>query len=1001
MPRSSKGGGLKGDPDDNDNENGDVPQGQQQQQHRSPQKKRRRSRTGNSHHHHRHHHHHSRRDSKSGHAAAARPAERRGSGGRASAEAGAVAAAAAPRAEDPLLQELLDHFKAYLAADGSGNGSSSGAAASDDAHDSIDLEKARNVLDAAAGNVQLAAQLYWDDYFATAAANAAQQEAPPARKPGSIGGRGRRENRGSGNYSDDDKDDDDDDEAEGDEEPSPHRPIRRSLDREFGRAADPPDDSDDEGGDDMDEDGGNEDNGSDIAHHRVRAPRRRLARRQPLADGERPARRNRANLAAGSVSVSDDEAGGAGVWRIVGSMVAQLDEDDSSPGQRNSRGGRRVNAASVHQKIREAAAVAANEVLKDAKEDDDSRRSRTTEASDKGSDVDEDDYISDSDWLEEDAASVPALDLLWGGRGGQQPSSSSAGNSNGNGNGDGNVAESNVIADDDDADDEDQDGQPVSGIPHTWLKAAFNLSSCGTGLELKAPKLEDMELYVWRQQQNEGGRNNKNIVPPPYHCKAVSALLSVVTAMLYTGASIQGKEVNCTAARKPFLELSEDERKREFETRLTDALSALIFIAAKASTKRKERALRRAKAGKKYDDQKLKLMERKLRLIPTCRWRDDAVTSMQRQPEGPLFQQIDVVMSFTNINDIRAYVLSSMRTFMSHGGVALLLETILRIHGKSTVSRMVERARRDATTKAPEAANQNSLISCSCEEKKKKILEENPLPMSARNDTSQILDPTPGGHECMTVELMSLILTGRVHGTWKGWSTQGLQFGLLSTQPGVVGWQLARPEKPVWILRGHSCYSVAWLSNVDSLPSDISKLDRPATPMIFAHWNCWYGQRNKSRLRLNTAPAGYDPPTLSKKRAVEDDESGKRSRRRTTDLLLSRRQQKQTNVVSSDEHEAIEEREMKTQITEDEMEKAKPHPEDEKFYPGNHQMWRFDMGNEDTMDTHWVPYHRLSTRDKLIVERKLGPKIKTILWTRWPGSTIDNFEPSDGKYPIV
>ena len=38
---------------------------------------------------------------------------------------------------------------------------------------------------------------------------------------------------------------------------------------------------------------------------------------------------------------------------------------------------------------------------------------------------------------------------------------------------------------------------------------------------------------------------------------------------------------------------------------------------------------------------------------------------------------------------------------------------------------------------------------------------------------------------------------------------------------------------------------------------------------------------------------------------------------------------------------------------------------------------------------------------KLIVDLKQGPKITTILWTRWPGARIEKFVPEDGPFPIV
>ena len=130
---------------------------------------------------------------------------------------------------------------------------------------------------------------------------------------------------------------------------------------------------------------------------------------------------------------------------------------------------------------------------------------------------------------------------------------------------------------------------PKEGIPKTWLRAGFKPSKCGTGLITEPPDDEETSLTRWRQS------GSRNIAPPPYHCLGVTALLSVVTAIMYSGASIQGSEVNCNAARKPFADLSEQERKHEFDGRLVDALSSLVWIAAKASLERKKRALAKRK----------------------------------------------------------------------------------------------------------------------------------------------------------------------------------------------------------------------------------------------------------------------------------------------------------------------------------------------------------------------------------------------------------------------
>ena len=226
--------------------------------------------------------------------------------------------------------------------------------------------------------------------------------------------------------------------------------------------------------------------------------------------------------------------------------------------------------------------------------------------------------------------------------------------------------------------------------------ASFGLSKCGTGLIVQSPKVEDIEFFAWRQQQNQGG-HNQNGVPPPYHCKSITAIMSIVTAMLYTGASIQGSEVNCTSAKMEFANLSPDERRREFPSRLADALAALIFIAGRASLKRKKRSMK--KLNREFEV-KAKMMKRRLHLIPTCTWEDDPSSGMPRQPNSPFYRYIQLQMSLTNLDDIRLFVLSNIKSFTSPGGVALLLGTY-EIAGSISVKCKMEQPDRLILTLRP------------------------------------------------------------------------------------------------------------------------------------------------------------------------------------------------------------------------------------------------------------------------------------------------------------
>jgi hypothetical protein len=98
--------------------------------------------------------------------------------------------------------------------------------------------------------------------------------------------------------------------------------------------------------------------------------------------------------------------------------------------------------------------------------------------------------------------------------------------------------------------------------------------------------------------------------------------------------------------KQPWANLSPADRKRDFESRLADALTVLLLIAAKASLYVKKRALQKHResrtATKKEDliylDQRMyQKMERKFQhLVRTCSWETDATTAEVRMHAMPI-----------------------------------------------------------------------------------------------------------------------------------------------------------------------------------------------------------------------------------------------------------------------------------------------------------------------------------------------------------------------------
>mmetsp|Transcript_24815 Transcript_24815/g.58219 ORF Transcript_24815/g.58219 Transcript_24815/m.58219 type:complete len:1258 (+) Transcript_24815:48-3821(+) len=897
------------------------------------------------------------------------------------------------------------------------------------------------------------------------------------------------------------------------------------------------------GSDDKNDEDAGDNKNERLRRHRGRRQRRGEPRRVAAQDGIET-----------TISVSDDELGRVNSKtskritessRQRGNLDRKDDPSDSASSKHDSHAANRsavmkaMNA--IHRKINPNSTNLSKTSTWFLSPKEKNGKRCPGDNDDESMDSSIEDYISDDDWLRSESCSIP-FKHLWG-NSSDLDHSSLPGIAGGIVNKNNEGSNGNVVVDEDamNVSGEEEDGydnnlssisstsaavggSAFAGIPYLWLNAGFQLSDCGSGLVVKSPSVEDIEFFSWRQSQVN---DKRNAIPPPYHCKALTAITSIVTGLLYTGASIQGNEVNFTSGKTPWSSINVDERKREFESRLADALSSLIFIAAQVSLKRKKKAYREVvrhlkcrnvennystllreviaerkgtfdairkkndennvddNIGRqrndmydeknstsissavvednipKHDDQnsrnksiptteeKKELMRRRLDLIPVCIWADKKKALAPRAGDGPpVNPDVTIKTTWTNIRDIELYVKSNLRAFTEKGGIALFLETLLRIHGHNVIARQLNRC---ASMKAlgerflqkeniiPDTEDVvegtskiklggcPSLIRCTCEDRQKKIHEEKPLPLNIRTDPSKLLDTTPSGTECASVELLTLILTGRINSNWKNCSSEKLGIGLLTDNIEDLSHSLARPEKPVWLVKGETCYSVliivgSWSSADDNGGSQsecsnkmafardlktISKVDKPGVSLNLCHWNAWYGQRQKTEMRLVASKLGEDVPSkkLLSKFAEKDGITN------ISSLLMQRRRHESTiNSISIEEQKVNEAKQKEAPITRSELEYIEIHSDDQRLYPKNHKMWRFNFNKrqviEPAVDTkqsaeNWIPYFLLTSHQKRLVEMKLGPAINIILRTRWPGAIIDNFKPIEGGFPVV
>ena len=642
------------------------------------------------------------------------------------------------------------------------------------------------------------------------------------------------------------------------------------------------------------------------------------------------------------------------------------------------------------------------------------------------------------------------------------------------------TAENGKPMDEENNDDKDDDGKAakidevVAGIPRTWMSAGFHLvkteltgtsdiadaaatttapdkSSVGgsespkiIGLAVLPPNENDFAYNMWKNQQTENDARHATI-PLPYHCRSITALLSIVTGVMYTGATVEsGGHVSCTSSRPPlqevvieenmktkknpkvklskgelmYRELSETDRlSREYESRLVDALTALLRIAAEASMKRKTKALQVLQTSKDPTDQRRWLLiKRKLRLVPTCWWEvplNEIRLIHTAMPKDDLCC-LPIVVSYTNIQDLRSYVQGNIRAFTTTGGCALFLETIARIHGKGALSHMIRRSRKAAGYTGADVSI--PLLCCKCTHRHYNTLDEDPVlakTLKAQCKKGIQIDTTPPVHSCLSTELLSLLLVGRVHSTLQGWSTSPLGLGILSNTMNEVGRGLTRPEKPVWILRGPTCYSVMWLNGCSDHVDTFARMDHSGTVASMTHWNCWHSVRNATQLRLVTDRSNT---VISGSSTYEYTDDGDSNKINFACHMLHRRS---ANEHSARERDQIEQIDPSLFVSNKDMECVTLHPDDPSYYPNLYRMWRYDMSEELTNDDDddqnigndesktrkphvpiWKSYHSLNDHEKHVIETKLGPQICTVLWTRWPRATVDRLVPNDVP-PIV
>lgn len=276
-----------------------------------------------------------------------------------------------------------------------------------------------------------------------------------------------------------------------------------------------------------------------------------------------------------------------------------------------------------------------------------------------------------------------------------------------------------------------------------------------------------------------------------------------------------------------------------------------------------------------------------------------------------------------------------------------------------------------------------SLISCKCEERHK-ALNIKPEQLRQRSKTRELMEAPPAERSCIPIELISLIMTGHVHSTWKDWSTGDFGLGFLTNTVGEVGRGLTRPTKPVWVICGPTQYSILCFNGGYDDPVSFAQADQPESVVELIHLGCWPGKRHATTFRLSPTFSGSihsarKPSTLSPQPPPS----------KLAHILRRTNTQTPQNLH---ETEPINASLMSSCCLENECVEA--NQDDQRYYPERYRMWRYKF------DGVWIPFFRLSERQKAYVESNMGPKISLVLRTRWPHAVIEGFAP-DVPEPVV
>jgi hypothetical protein len=112
-------------------------------------------------------------------------------------------------------------------------------------------------------------------------------------------------------------------------------------------------------------------------------------------------------------------------------------------------------------------------------------------------------------------------------------------------------------------------------------------------------------------------------------------------------------------------------------------------------------------------------------------------------------------------------------------------------------------------------------------------------------------------------------------------------------------------------------------------------------------------------------------------------------------VIPSRHPTGYSNVaVSAAKRNSGEETEAKVDITADDINKAKVHPEDEVIYK-DYTRCRWDFSEKEISASGvvkmkgWIPYYKLDERKKEIVLRKKASSAKLAIWAKWPKASVE------------